>query len=87
MPDLVNAEKEKPATLHSIDEAFFTDKELRARWRCSQMKIWRMRRRGQLKTIKVGGTGRNLTSASEVKGAEVQAGETARDEADTPETA
>jgi hypothetical protein len=69
------------------NETFLTDKELRARWRCSQMKLWRLRARGLLKTVKIGGTGRNLTPASEVRGAEVQAREAERDKADAPEAA
>jgi len=51
-------------------EVFFTDKQLRDRWHCSNMKLWRMRRRGLLKSFKVGGTGLNLTPESEVKAAE-----------------
>jgi hypothetical protein len=52
-------------------EEFFTDKELQARWKCSPMKLWRLRQAGKLRTIKIGGTGNNLTPASNVKELEV----------------
>ena len=52
------------------EEDFFTDRQLRERWHCSAMKLWRLRRRGLLRAIKVGGTGPNLTPRSEVKAAE-----------------
>jgi hypothetical protein len=52
-------------------EIFFTDKELCARWRCSAMKLWRLRQQGKLKTVKIAGVGVNLTPASEVKALEV----------------
>jgi predicted DNA-binding transcriptional regulator AlpA len=53
------------------NEAFFTDKELRERWKCSQMKIWRLRDKGKLpKPIKIGGVGVNLTRVSEIKALE-----------------
>jgi hypothetical protein len=48
-------------------EAFFTDKELRKRWKCSQMKLWRLRQMGKLQTVKIGGVGINLTPASLVR--------------------
>ena len=50
----------------SRDEIFFTDKQLCKRWQCSQMKLWRLRKKGLLKSIKVGGVGVNLTPASQV---------------------
>jgi hypothetical protein len=54
------------------NEIFFTDKELRKRWKCSQMKLWRLRRLGKLKKpMKIGGSGINLTPGSEVKSVEV----------------
>jgi hypothetical protein len=61
-----------PAPTADLDAepAFFTDKQLRERWQCSSMKLWRLRRRGLLRPIKVGGTGPNLTPRSEVKAAE-----------------
>jgi hypothetical protein len=50
----------------SRDEIFFTDKQLCRRWQCSQMKLWRLRRKGVLESIKIGGVGVNLTPASHV---------------------
>ena len=32
----------------SRDEIFFTDKQLCRRWQCSQMKLWRLRKKGLL---------------------------------------
>ena len=41
--------------------------QLRKRWQCSKMHLWRLRQRGKLcKPIKLGGDGRNLTPASSV---------------------
>ena len=38
-------------------ELFFTDKQLCERWRCSHLKLWRLRRAGKLcRPIKIGGT-------------------------------
>ena len=48
------------------DEIFFTDKQLCKRWQCSQMKLWRRRKKGLLESIKVGGVGVNLTPASQI---------------------
>jgi hypothetical protein len=49
-------------------ELFFTDKQLCERWKCSHMKLWRLRQKGKLtKPIKIGGSGTNLTPASVVK--------------------
>jgi len=46
---------------------FFTDTELRKRWSCSHMKLWRLRKAGKLpRPIKIGGCGQNLTPASVV---------------------
>jgi hypothetical protein len=61
-----------PAPTYARDSEpdFYTDKQLRERWQCSSMKLWRLRRRGLLRAIKVGGTGLNLTPRSEVKAAE-----------------
>ena len=59
-------------------EVFFTDKQLRERWHCSPMKLWRLRQKGKLKGMRVGGTGPWLTPSSEVKAVEaVQAVEAA----------
>ena len=55
------------------DEVFFTDKQLRDRWHCSHMKLWRMRQRGLLASIRVGGSGHYLTPAAIV--VELEAGE------------
>ena len=55
----------------SNDQVFYTDAQLRDRWQCSQMKIWRLRKSKKLKPpFKAGGVGRNLTPASEVKSVE-----------------
>ena len=48
------------------EEVIFTDKQLCRRWQCSQMKLWRLRQKGILKSTKVGGVGVNLTPASQV---------------------
>ena len=53
------------------DEVFYTDKQLRDRWKCSAMKLWRLRRRGLLMSIRVGGTGHYLTPASAVAAVEM----------------
>ena len=45
------------------DEIFFTDKQLCRPWQCSQMKLWRLRKKGVLESIKIGGIGVNLTPA------------------------
>ena len=59
-----------PTTPETLSRTFITDKQLRERWQCSPMKLWRLRGRGLLRAIKVGGTGLNLTPRSEVKAAE-----------------
>ena len=46
---------------------YFTDAQLKERWQCSEMKLWRMRKRGQLHSIKIGDTGPNLTHCSVVE--------------------
>jgi hypothetical protein len=49
---------------------FFTDRKLCARWRCSHMKLWRLRSQGKLrKPVKIGDSVRalNLTPAEAVK--------------------
>jgi len=58
-------------------EEFYTDEQLRKRWKCSHMKLWRLRQAGKLRTVKIGGGGRNLTAASEVKSLEEVADERA----------
>jgi predicted DNA-binding transcriptional regulator AlpA len=43
-------------------EIFITDAQLQARWHCSHMKLWRLRKDGQLPApIKIGGGRSNLT--------------------------
>jgi len=42
-------------------EVLYTDKQLKERWHCSHMKLWRMRQQGKLRSFKAGGTGPNLT--------------------------
>ena len=54
-------------------ETFFTDKVLCDRWKCSHMKLWRLRAAGKLKSVKIGGSGTNLTPASQVRALEVAA--------------
>jgi hypothetical protein len=60
-------------TAQADAETFYTDKELRERWKCSNMKLWRLRQQGKLKSVKIGGASTNLTPASEVKALEVSA--------------
>jgi hypothetical protein len=45
---------------------WFKDRELEKRWRCSGMKLWRMRKAGKLNSIQIGGCGPYLTSEAEV---------------------
>ena len=45
---------------------WFKDRELEKRWRCSGMKLWRMRKAGKLNSIQLGGCGVWLTSAEEI---------------------
>ena len=49
---------------------YFTDAQLKERWQCSEMKLWRMRKKGLLHSVKIGDTDPNLTAASEVKAIE-----------------
>jgi hypothetical protein len=61
--------------MDDTENVYSTDKQLRERWRCSQMKIWRLRHSGALKPpVKIGGVARgvNLTPASEVLALEVR---------------
>jgi hypothetical protein len=44
----------------------FTDADLCKRWRCSGMKLWRLRKIGALNSFKVAGQGDWLTSEEEV---------------------
>lgn len=54
------------------EQDFYTDRQLRERWQCSHMKLVRLRASGKLRgTFKVGGTGMNLTPASDVRALEV----------------
>jgi hypothetical protein len=52
-----------------MDDVFFTDKELCARWRCTPMTLYRWRAQGLLRMpVKINGVGsKNLTPAGEVK--------------------
>jgi hypothetical protein len=54
-------------TTINAEKVFYTDEELRKRWKCSSMKLWRLRDAGKLKSVKIGGVGNNLTPASNVK--------------------
>ena len=60
------------------DEAkvYLTDKQLCRRWQCSQMKLYRLRQRGLLKSMKVGGTGPHLTPVDHVAELEITKEET-----------
>ena len=50
------------------EPVFFTDKQLRERWQCSHMKLYRLRAKGVLsQPIKIGGRGTNLTPAEAIK--------------------
>lgn len=45
-----------------MSEHFFTDADLRERWKCSDMTLWRLRDQGKLPPpVKIGGIRRNLT--------------------------
>jgi hypothetical protein len=60
---------------HPEDQPFFTDKELRTRWRCSQMTLQRLRTRGVLGPPLKLGQGdvkrrKNLTAAADVRALE-----------------
>ena len=59
-----------PTADTDLEQDFYTDRQLRELWQCSSMKLHRLRRRGFLRAIKVGGTGLNRTPRSEVKAAE-----------------
>jgi hypothetical protein len=49
------------------DKAFFTDRQLQARWSVSHMTLYRLRVEGKLPApIKLGGVGKNLTAAEHV---------------------
>lgn len=55
------------------DEAFLTDQELMARWKCSKMKLWRLREANRLPApIKLFGSegSRNLTPVSAIRALE-----------------
>ena len=45
---------------------YYKDKDLMKRWKCSGMKLWRMRRAGKLNSIQIGDCGPWLTSATEI---------------------
>jgi hypothetical protein len=45
---------------------WYRDRELEKRWRCSGMKLWRLRKAGKLHSIQIGGCGPYLTSEAEV---------------------
>ena len=58
------------------DEVFLTDAELMARWKCSKMKLWRLReaKRLPLPFKPCGGEGgRNLTPLSAIRALETAA--------------
>ena len=55
-------------------EAYITDAELKKRWRCSHMRLWRLRKAGKLsKPFKPGGSGPNLTRVEEIRRIEAAA--------------
>jgi hypothetical protein len=45
---------------------YYKDKDLKKRWHCSGMKLWRMRKDGKLNSIQLGGCGPYLTSDAEI---------------------
>ena len=58
------------------DEIFLTDPELKARWKCSKMTLWRLREAGRLpRPFKPcgGEGGRNLTPLSAIRALETAA--------------
>jgi hypothetical protein len=60
-----------PIYRHGTNKIFFTDKQLRERWHCSAMKLWRLRRDRKLsKPVKIGGSGPNLTPEADVEALE-----------------
>ena len=46
---------------------YLKDPALMLRWQCTSMKLWRIRKAGKLKSIKLGGCGPWLTSDAEVR--------------------
>ena len=48
------------------DVVYYKDKDLKKRWHCSGMKLWRMRKDGKLNSIQLGGCGPYLTSDAEI---------------------
>jgi hypothetical protein len=50
-----------------VSRVHFTDSELCERWRCTPMKLWRLRKAGKLNSIKIAGVGKWLTSDEEVE--------------------
>ena len=57
------------------NKIFLTDKQLRQRWHCSAMKLWRLRRAKKLrKPVKIGGSGPNLTPEADVRALEEEDG-------------
>ena len=51
---------------------YYKDSDLQKRWRCSGMKLWRMRKAGKLNSIQIGGCGSYLTSDAEIARIESQ---------------
>jgi hypothetical protein len=48
-------------------DTYFTDRQLRARWHCSAMKLFRLREKGLLpRPVRIGDGGPNLTAAEHV---------------------
>jgi len=45
---------------------YVKDEVLKKRWKCSGMKLWRMRKAGKLHSIQLGGCGPYLTSDAEI---------------------
>jgi hypothetical protein len=50
----------------SMSAVHYTDSELCKRWKCSEMKLWRLRKIGALNSFKIAGQGKWLTSEEEV---------------------
>jgi hypothetical protein len=50
-----------------VSNMFLTDPELCLRWRCSMIKLYRMRKADKLRSTKIGGSGPWITSEDEIR--------------------
>ena len=63
--------RRRPPTPENSEPDFFTDKQLRQRWQCSSMKLWRTSPTRPFRALsRSAATGLNLTPRSDVKAAE-----------------